>query len=376
MLPRYYEKIEGLIPDKKVLIIYGSRRVGKTTLLKKMLASSGLKYKIDSGENIRVKEILGSGDFELMAEYVEGNQVVAIDEAQEIPEVGKGLKILVDQFPRVKFIATGSSSFDLSQKIGEPLTGRKKVLKLFPFSQGELLLHFTKFELKNNLADYLVFGSYPEIITSKNRQEKVEILDELVSSYLLKDILSLDKVRNPRVLFNLLKLLSLQTGNLVSVNELATQLQVDGKTVNRYLDLLEKTFVIFRLGAFSSNPRKEITKKSKYYFFDNGIRNGVIMQFAPLDLRNDIGQLWENFMVSELYKRNSYLKLFQQFYFWRNFNGQEIDLVIEKDGKRNTFEFKWKKDSGKLPADFRKKYGNVDYQVVSQKNYLQFLQLT
>ena len=376
MLPRYYEKVEGFIPDKKVLILYGSRRVGKTTLLKKMLASSGLKYKIDSGENIRVKEILGSGDFELMAEYVEGNQVVAIDEAQEIPEVGKGLKILVDQFPGVKIIATGSSSFDLSQKIGEPLTGRKKVLKLFPFSQGELLLHFTKFELKNNLSDFLVFGSYPEIITSKNRQEKVEILDELVSSYLLKDILSLDKIRNPRVLFNLLKLLSLQTGNLVSVNELATQLQVDGKTVNRYLDLLEKTFVIFRLGAFSSNPRKEITKKSKYYFFDNGIRNGVIMQFAPLDLRNDIGQLWENFMVSELYKRNSYLKLFQQFYFWRNFNGQEIDMVVEKDGKLNTFEFKWKKDSGKLPADFRKKYGNAHYQVISQKNYLEFLQLT
>ena len=375
MLPRYYQQVKGLFPANKVLILYGSRRVGKTTLLKKILASSGLNYKIDSGENIRIKEILSSNDFDLLAEYIEGKDIIAIDEAQEIPGIGKGLKILVDQFPRVKIIASGSSSFDLSQKIGEPLTGRKRIIQLFPFSQGELMLNYTKFELKTNLSDYLIFGSYPEIITSTKRQEKIEILDELVSSYLLKDILSLDKIRNPRVLFNLLKLLSLQTGNLVSVNELAKQLQVDGKTVNRYLDLLEKTFVIFRIGAFSSNPRKEITKKSKYYFFDNGIRNGIIMQFAPLDLRNDIGQLWENFMVSEFYKKNSYLKLFQQFYFWRNFNGQEIDMVVEKNGKINTYEFKWKKESGKLPADFAKKYGDVRYQVINQKNYIGFLGL-
>lgn len=367
--------MKDLIPDNKVLILYGSRRVGKTTLLKKILASSGLRYKIDSGESIRVNQILSSNDFDLLSEYVEGFDVVAIDEAQEITEIGKGLKILIDQHPHVKLIATGSSSFDLSQKIGEPLTGRKKVIKLFPFSQGELLYHFTKFELKSHLHDYLIFGSYPEVVTSKTRQDKVEILDELVSSYLLKDILTLDKIRNPKVLFNLLKLLSLQTGNLVSINELAKQLHIDGKTVSRYLDLLEKTFIIFRLSSYSSNPRKEISKKSKYYFFDNGIRNGIIMQFAPLELRNDVGALWENFMVSEFYKKNAYLRLFQQFYFWRNFNGQEIDFIIEKDGKLKTYEFKWRKDSGKLPNDFVKKYGAPEYRIINQKNYLEFLQL-
>ncbi len=375
MLPRYYDRLKDLLPDNKVFILYGSRRVGKTTLLKKILASSGLKYKIDSGENIRVKQVLSSNDFDLLSEYVEGFDVVAIDEAQEIVGIGKGLKILIDQHPHVKLIATGSSSFDLSQKVGEPLTGRKKVFKLFPFSQGELLFHFSKFELKSQLDDYLIFGSYPEVITSKTRQDKIEILEELVSSYLLKDILALDKVRNPKVLFNLLKLLSLQVGNLVSINELAKQLRIDGKTVSRYLDLLEKTFIIFKLGSYSSNPRKEITKKSKYYFFDNGIRNGIIMQFAPLELRNDVGSLWENFMVSEFYKKNAYLRLFQQFYFWRNFNGQEIDLIVEKDGRLKAYEFKWKKDTGRLPNDFIKKYGAVEYQIINQKNYLAFLQL-
>ncbi len=375
MLPRYYDRVKNLIPKNKVLIIYGSRRVGKTTLLKKILESTDWKYKIDSGENFRINEIFSSNDFVLLSEYVEGFDLVAIDEAQEIVDIGKGLKILIDHHPDLKIIATGSSSFDLSQKIGEPLTGRKKVLKLFPFSQGELLDHFSKFELKNILNDYLIFGSYPEVITSDIRQEKTEILDELVSSYLLKDILALEKIRNPKVLYNLLKLLSLQIGNLVSINELAKQLQIDGKTVSRYLDLLEKTFIIFRLGSFSSNPRKEISKKSKYYFFDNGIRNGIIMQFAPLELRNDIGPLWENFMVSEFYKKNSYLKLFQQLYFWRNFNGQEIDLVIEKNGKLEAFEFKWKKGNKKLPNNFKDKYGNVEYQIINKNNYLEYLRL-
>ena len=376
MLSRYYSSIKDLMPENKVLIIYGSRRVGKTTLLNNLLKSSGLKYKIDSGENIRINEILSSQDFTLLSEYVEGYDLVAIDEAQEIKNIGKGLKILVDHHPDVKLIATGSSSFDLSQKIGEPLTGRKKVIELFPFSQGELLGQFSPFELKNNLQYYLIFGSYPDVVTSSTIQEKTEVLDELVGSYLLKDILSLENIRNPKVLFNLLKLLSFQVGNLVSINELAKQLHIDGKTVNRYLDLLEKTFIIFKIGAFSSNPRKEISKKSKYYFIDNGIRNGIIMQFAPLDLRNDIGQLWENFMVSEFYKKNAYLKLFQQLYFWRNYNGQEIDLLFEKNGLLEAFEFKWTKDQGKLPMGFSKKYGAINYHIINQFNYLDHLKLS
>ena len=375
MLARYYNSLESILPKNKVLIIYGSRRVGKTSLLNNLLKSSGLKYKIDSGENIRIKEVFDSNDFKLINEYAEGYDLIAIDEAQEIQNVGKGLKILIDTNPGLKIIATGSSSFDLSQKVGEPLTGRKRVLSLFPFAQGELLQQQTAFELREQLHDFLIFGSYPEIVTSSNRQEKTEILDELVGSYLLKDILSLENIRNPKVLFKLLKLLSFQVGNLVSISELAKQLQVDGKTISRYLDLLEKTFIIFKMGSFSSNPRKEISKKSKYFFFDNGIRNGIIMQLGDLSNRNDIGQLWENFMVSEFYKKNAYLKLFQQLYFWRNYNGQEIDLVIEKDGNLQAFEFKWKKDSGKMPNDFIKKYGDPQFTIINQSNYLDFLRL-
>lgn len=375
MIPRFYNSLDKILPRNKVLIIYGSRRVGKTTLLNALLESSGLKYKIDSGDNIRVGEILSSRDFDLLTEYAEGFDLIAIDEAQEIKDIGLGLKILIDNIPDLKLIATGSSSFDLLQKVGEPLTGRKRIIKLFPFAQGELLAHYSLFGLREKLSDFLIFGAYPEIITAKTKQEKIAILDELVSSYLLKDILALENIRNPKILFNLLKLLSFQTGSLVSVNELAKQLHADGKTISRYLDLLEKTFIIFKVGAFSSNLRKEISKKSKYYFFDNGIRNGIIMQFGPLELRNDIGQLWENFMVSELYKKNSYYQLFQQFYFWRNYNGREIDLVIEKDGILKALEFKWKKNSGKLPADFRKKYGDIEYHVINQKNYFDYLNL-
>jgi len=375
MIPRFYSSIKELIPQNRVLIIYGSRRVGKTTLLNKLLKSTKLKFKIDSGDNFRIKEILGSDDFLLLSEYVEGYDLIAIDEAQEIENIGKGLKILIDHHPGLKLIATGSSSFDLSQKIGEPLTGRKKVINLFPLAQGELLNQFSAFDLKNNLSDYLIYGSYPEVITSSTKQQKTEILDELVGSYLLKDILSLENIRSPKTLFHLSKLLSFQVGQLVSISELAKQLHIDGKTVNRYLDLLEKTFIIFKLGAFSSNPRKEISKKSKYFFFDNGIRNGIIMQFAPIDLRNDIGQLWENFMISELYKKNSYLKLFKQMYFWRNYNGREIDLLFETNGNLEAFEFKWKKEKGKLPADFISKYGNIKFSIITQYNYLNYLKL-
>jgi predicted AAA+ superfamily ATPase len=376
MLLRYYNSLKSILPKNRVLIIYGSRRVGKTFLLNHLLRSSDFHYKIDSGDNIRIKEVLGSGDFKLLSEYVAGYDLIAIDEAQEIPDIGLGLKILVDNHPDLKLIATGSSSFDLSQKIGEPLTGRKRILTLFPLAQGELLLQQNSFELKERLPEFLVFGTYPEVVLAGSKHEKTEILEELVGSYLLKDILSLENIRNPKVLFHLLKLLAFQVGNLVSINELAKQLHVDGKTVSRYLDLLEKTFILFRIGSYSSNPRKEITKKNKYFFFDNGIRNGLIMQFGDLENRNDIGQLWENFMVSEFYKKNSYLKLFQQFYFWRNYNNSEIDLIVEKDGKLEAFEFKWTKSTARLPKDFEKKYGTTPFRIINKDNYLDYLKLT
>jgi len=235
--------------------------------------------------------------------------LLAIDGAQNIPNIGMGPKIIVDHVPGIQIIVTGSSSFELAGQVGEPLTGRKQTLSLYPLAQSELLSANNKFELKEKLADLLVYGSYPEVVQAKNKEMRIETLTEIANAYLLKDILAFDRVKNSRVLLDLLKLLAFQIGSEVSLNELATQLGADVKTVQRYLDLLEKAFVILRLGGFSRNLRQEVVSKSKYYFLDNGIRNAVIAQFNSLDLRNDIGALWENFMIMERLKYRTYHSL-------------------------------------------------------------------
>lgn len=300
--------------------------------------------------------------------------MIAIDEAQQIPNIGMGLKILVDQLPKLRIIATGSSSFDLSQKIGEPLTGRKKTLILFPFSQVELLDIYNKFELREKLEDFLIFGSYPEIITAKTRQEKIDLLNELFNSYLLKDVFSLERIRGSKQLIDLLKLVAFQLGNEVSLSELANQVRLDVKTVGRYLDILEKAFVLKRVGGFSRNLRKEISSKVKYYFYDNGVRNVIISQFNSLSDRNDIGDLFENFVVMERMKDNAYKKRFCSSYFWRTYDGQEIDLVEERDGKLYGFEMKWSpKVETKIPKGWLEKGKEAEYKIINNKNYLDFI---
>lgn len=373
MIKRYLDKLDDYLKPGKALIVYGPRRVGKTTLLQNYLSQTKLKYKLDSGDNIRVQQILDSEDFKQILEYAEGYELIAIDEAQRIPKIGQGLKILADQRPDLKIIATGSSSFDLSSQVGEPLTGRKTTVKLFPIAQLELLEANTRFELKEKLNQFLIFGSYPEVITAKNRQDKITALQEIVDSYLFKDILALEKIKNSKVLSDLLKLLAFQVGSEVSLNELATALSVDTKTVGRYLDLLEKSFVIFRLTGYSGNLRSEITSKNKYYFLDNGIRNAVISQFNSLDLRNDVGALWENFIVGERLKKRSYKKIYGNAYFWRTYDGQEIDLVEERDGKLHGFECKWSaKVKKSQPSDWTG-YPNADFRLVTPDNYLDFI---
>jgi len=373
MIKRIYD-IENLIHTQKVLIIYGPRRVGKTTLLSDFLTRTKLHYKLDSGDNIRVQQVLSSQDFSQIIEYASGYELIAIDEAQQIPNIGMGLKILVDQIPGLKVIATGSSSFNLSQKIGEPLTGRKRTIILYPFSQLELLNKYNKYELKEKIEDFLVYGSYPEVITSTNRKEKIAVLEELVNSYLLKDVFSLERIKGSKQLLDLLKLIAFQVGSEVSLNELATQVKLDIKTVDRYLDILEKSFVIKRIGGFSRNLRKEITSKSKYYFLDNGVRNGIVSQFNTLSDRNDVGALFENFIVMERLKANFYKNRPASVYFWRTYDGQEIDLVEEREGKLFGFEIKWsERKKQKLPKDWLKTYKNAEYTIINQKNYLDFI---
>lgn len=373
MILRYFNDLSEILPGNKVLIIYGPRRVGKTTLINLLLEKTNLKYKIDSGDNIRTRNVLTSEDFQLIKEYAEGYELIVIDEAQNIPGIGQGLKIMPDQISKLKLIASGSSSFNIKQEVGEPLTGRKKEVILFPLSQMELNAYYNRYELKDQLNNILVFGSYPEIYTAEKTKEKIELLQELVDSYLLKDILGFDRLKSPVQLINLLKLLAFQVGHEVSLNELAEKIDLNVRTVARYLELLEKGFVIYRLGAYSKNLRKEITKKSKYYFYDNGVRNGIIMQFNSLDMRNDTGQLWENFLMSERLKYLHYKRIFANRYFWRTYQQKELDYIEEINGKLYAYEYKFSKKEAKIPSEFQKVYEVEKFKTINKDNYLDFV---
>jgi len=374
MYTRNYEPLEKHLQPGKVLLIYGPRRVGKTTLLQKFLDETTLKYKLDSGDNIRTQQVLSSQDFKQILPYAEGYDLLAIDEAQNIPNIGMGLKILVDQQPDIKIVATGSSSFELAGQVGEPLTGRKKTLTLFPLAQSELLSNQNRFELKETLEEFLIFGTYPEVLLAETRQAKIETILEIANSYLVKDILTFDRVRSSKTLLDLLKLLAFQVGSEVSLNELGSQLGMDYKTIQRYLDLLEKAFVIVRLGGFSRNLRSEVTSKAKYYFMDNGIRNSLIAQFNDLSQRNDVGQLWENFVFMERLKHRTYQSIYANMYFWRTYDQQEIDLVEERDGLLHGYEAKWSTNKLiKAPKIWGGAYPSATFSVITPENYQEFI---
>ena len=367
-------KLDSALVPGKVMIIYGPRRAGKTTLLKSYLDSCGLRYRLETGDDIRIRHLLGSGDLRQIVAMAEGFELIAIDEAQQIPGIGMGLKILVDHLPHLRIVATGSSSFDLAAAVGEPLTGRKQTCTLYPISQVELNQTYNRYDLRQRLEEFLVYGSYPEIVVTAGRREKIELLEELSGSYLLKDVLALDRIRSSRTLVDLLKLIAFQVGNEVSLHELATQVKLDVKTVGRYLDILEKAFVIVRVGGFSRNLRNEVTSKAKYYFLDNGVRNAVIGQYNLLDSRNDIGALWENFVVAERLKKRSYTGIYGTFHFWRTYDGKEIDYVEERDGGFFGFECKWSPAQRvKPPKKWLASYPGATYDLITPDNYLDFV---
>lgn len=372
-LNRSYHPLSNYLTRNKVLVIYGPRRVGKTTLISQFLSETDLKYKLDSGEDIRVQHILSSSDFSLIKEYCHGYELIVLDEAQNIPNIGLGLKIIVDQVPGIYVIATGSSSFDLSNKIGEPLVGRQRILRLFPLSLGELTAVYNPLEISQQLEEFMVFGLYPEVITSVARAEKMEYLRDMVNSYLLKDILALENVKSPKILLDLLRMLSFQVGSEVSLNELSNQLRIDVKTVQRYIDLLEKSFIILSLEGFSRNLRNEITSKKKYYFLDVGIRNAVINSFNGFESRNDVGALWENFMIMERLKKKTHTNLYSNNYFWRTYSKKEIDLIEEREGKLFGFEFKWKETRYKAPSDWTENYPGSSVTLITKDSFLDFV---
>jgi len=365
MITRCYDLSKELHPGK-VLLLTGARQVGKTTLLRDFLNKTPLKYKLDSGDNIRIQDLLGSRDFERILPYAEGYELIAIDEAQNIPNIGMALKILVDERPDLQIIATGSASFELTRQVGEPLTGRKKTCHLFPVSQMEMSKSLNRHELKERLETFLIYGAYPEVVSADSIQEKQNLLHDLVDSYLLKDILALEKVKSPRTLLDLLKLLAFQVGKEVSLNELAAQLHIDVKTVGRYLDLLEKSYVLLRATGFSRNRRNEVTSKHRYYFADNGVRNAVISRFNPLDERDDVGALWENFIIVERQKYLTYTGTPLPLYFWRTYTQKEIDWVEERDGKIFGYECKWSpKKSVRAPKEWTQAYPAAEFTPVT-----------
>lgn len=374
MIKRIYDDLAPFLQPNRVLILQGPRRTGKTVLLNQFLSKTSLRYRLETGEDVGVQEILSSQDIDRIRRFAEGYDLIAIDEAQHVPYIGKGLKILVDHVPGIKVIATGSASFDLSNKIGEPLTGRQRRLFLYPIAQIELLKEMNRYDLQQKREEYLLYGSYPEALTKQTLQEKESFLKELVNSYLLKDILALENVKGAKVLLDLVRLIAFQVGNEVSHAELGSTLNIDSKTVARYLDLLEKGFILINLRGFSHNLRKEINKKGKYYFYDNGIRNAIISNFNPLALRDDIGKLWENFLFAERLKKQGYTAISVNNYFWRTWGGQEVDMVEEREGKLFGYEFKWSvKRAVSPPKQWLSTYKNATFEVITPDNYLSFI---
>jgi len=366
-------KVKNLVEKGKVLMIYGPRQVGKTTLIKSFLDKTNLKYRYDTGDSFEIADNLSQCTYKSTDEHVGNYELIVIDEAQKIENIGNALKLMVDRHPDRYYIVTGSSSFDLANKTDESLTGRKNVYTLYPISQLELNLDISKSELKSNLEDYLIYGSYPEVLLKKINSDKEFVIKMIANSYLIKDILEFNRIKNSQTIYKLLKLLAFQIGSEVSTTELASQLSVDVKTVSYYLDLLQKSFVLFPLYGFSRNLRNEINKMNKYYFYDVGIRNALISNFNKLGDRDDIGQLWENFILIERMKHNEYKKMNMNYYFWRTYEQQEIDLIEEGGGKLFGYEFKWQKNNSKSPKLWLKTYNNASYQEINKENYFEFV---
>ncbi len=365
--------LKQLVPNK-VVVLLGARRIGKTSLLKyltPMIAESILQL---NGEDSATVQVLKQRTVENYKRLLSKHKILIIDEAQKIPDIGQILKLMVDEIEGIRIIATGSSMFDLSNKLGEPLTGRKITFQMYPLAQMEYMTEENLIQTHANLEERLIYGSYPELLQNKSNEEKAAYLKELVNSYLLKDILEHDGVRNSGKLIDLLRLVAFQIGKEVSLDELGRQLGMNKNTVDKYLDLLSKVFVIYKVQGFSRNLRKEITKSSKWYFYDNGIRNTLIANFNPISIRNDIGELWENYLLSERIKYQQYTGMIVNNYFWRTYQKQEIDWVEERGGKLYAYEIKWKADKKvKVPGAWKEGYPESKFEVITSANYLDWI---
>jgi len=337
----------------------------------KKAESEGKKTKYDVGDDIRLQTLFNAQDRASILDYVEPYEVIVIDEAQNIEHIGLAAKMIIDAYPKKILILTGSSSFDIAHKVGEPLTGRHFTVTLLPLAQTEI--DGSNYEKNGALENFLVYGSYPEVLKAESNTEKKRILRELVASYLFKDILALDRIRYPELLVAITKCLAFQIGSEVSVHEIAGTVHSDDKTVQRYLDLLQKTFVIKKIGGYSRNLRNEISKKAKYYFYDLGVRNAVIEQWNEVSNRNDVGHLFENFCAVELLRAANLQDNPLQLYFWRTHQGQEVDFVIEREGGLLAIEVKWSGKQARGLAQFKKVYSEAVTSMITKENYLEVI---
>lgn len=367
--------LDSKIGKGKVLLLIGPRQVGKTTLLKNILTSISSEKKVQfwNCDESDARQFLSEANSAKLKSFVGNSDFIVIDEAQRVKDIGLTIKLLHDSFPNVQLAVTGSSSLDLSNSINEPLTGRKFEYNLFPFSTNELVSHTSMLEEMRLLKNRLVYGFYPDVVN--NPGEEKEILTNIVNSYLYKDVFEFQDIRKSSVIEKLVQALALQVGSEVSFNELGNLLGIDTVTVQRYVDLLEKAYVIFHIRSFSRNVRNELKKSIKIYFYDNGVRNSVISNFSPVELRSDIGALWENFLISERIKNNTYHNKHAKYYFWRTTQKQEIDFIEEVDQNLFAYEFKYnpKKVNSKCPVTFSNNYPNVPFDVITSENYMDFV---
>ena len=365
--------LEYLKIPQKAALVYGARRVGKTVLLNQIIKNYGNKVLFLNGEDNDAQALLEERSAANYRRILADKEILAVDEAQSVPDIGRKIKLILDEVPGIHVIASGSSSFDLQNKAGEPLVGRSAVFFLTPFSYNEITAFEDALETRQNLENRLVYGSYPEVALMDSLRQKEEYLRDIVGAYLLKDILALDGLRNSSKMHNLCRLIAFQAGSEVSGEELGRELGMSKTTVEKYLDLLSKVFVIFRLKAFARNLRKEVVKTGKWYFYDNGIRNAVIGNFSPLALRQDAGALWESYLIGERFKQMYNTGTERKYYFWRTYDQQEIDLIEEDDNKINAFEFKWGGKFPKIPAGFAGSYPGASFEVINRETYLSFL---
>jgi len=365
-------KIINSLKPGKVSILLGARRTGKTHLLNQINSEVKEKTLFLNGDDIQTHDFLSYRSTENYRNLIGDNSLLIIDEAQEIDEIGKKLKLIVDTIG-IKVLITGSSAFELNNQVGEPLVGRMSVFNLFPISQMEFNKHESSFETNAKLENRLVFGGYPELLNMNSNSEKEKYLREITHSYLLKDILAFEGIKKRDKILALLQKIAFRAGSEISLEGLGNELQISKNTVEKYLDLFSKVFIMYSLSGFNRNADNEITRKKKWYFVDNGIRNALINRFSPLNAREDTGILWENYLQSERMKKNEYQDINTDFYFWRTTTKQEIDRLEVSGNTISAFEFKWGEKTKKIPPQFDKNYPGAEYLVIDRKNYLSFI---